>query len=412
MSKIKNAVALSDIHLGMDIGYLYAKEPNNPKYVKNRAALLDLLKSLGPQEELILNGDVLDLSLAGHDEIIRDLKALFALISETGPYERIVYIPGNHDHHFWRELGEEVYIDGKISQGQEPPGHKIYPYCFVDERFSCIDPNLPCKIVLTYLWPKDKPMPEIAVKYPHHLAKITSSDGKEHYYLFTHGHFLEDMFKPVNYLIEPARIDELEAFNNLWLEAVDYDLGHAGRLSERVRQLVSDYNKGGKGARETIKKIRNELYKNLKEKLKLKWPKTWLLKWILCLFSNNIPLEEKKSGLFKVAINEKLKESIVDYIRKYILQRYVKGKKMEYHLRVDEDIPTPFTFVFGHTHRPVRGDAVKEAKVVIDGENYPLANTGGWLRTDGTGAANGENAGVLVIDEAGVRWETLEGKLE
>ena len=33
------------------------------------------------------------------------------------------------------------------------------------------------------------------------------------------------------------------------------------------------------------------------------------------------------------------------------------------------------------------------------------------MRTDGTGKANGENAGVLVIDQEGVRWETLEGKL-
>jgi hypothetical protein len=39
-------------------------------------------------------------------------------------------------------------------------------------------------------------------------------------------------------------------------------------------------------------------------------------------------------------------------------------------------------------------------------------NTGGWLRTDGTKAENGENAGVLVVDKEGARWETLEGKLE
>ncbi len=54
----------------------------------------------------------------------------------------------------------------------------------------------------------------------------------------------------------------------------------------------------------------------------------------------------------------------------------------------------------------------EEAKVVIEGKTYPLANNGGWLRTDGTEEANGENAGILGIDGAGIRWETLEGKIE
>jgi len=101
--------------------------------------------------------------------------------------------------------------------------------------------------------------------------------------------------------------------------------------------------------------------------------------------------------------------SIVDYIKTYIVQRYRKGKSEEYFLPCDEDIPTPFTFVFGHTHRPLRGKDLWETRVIIQGKEYPLANTGGWLRTDGKG--NGENAGVLVINKNGILWETLEGRL-
>ena len=233
MSKIKSAIALSDLHLGKDKGYLYSKDP---KYKKNRDAVLTLLQSLGAQDELILVGDFLELSLSGHNEIYNEVKAFFTILAETGPYNRIIFIPGNHDHHFWRRLGEQVYINGKISQGQDPPDHEEYPFCFVDERFSSKDPKLPCKIILEELWPKKKPKPEFVIKYPHHLVKVVDKD-KEENYLFTHGHFLEDLFKPVNCLIDPARIDELEAFNNVWLEAFDYHLGHAGRLSKCIYEM-------------------------------------------------------------------------------------------------------------------------------------------------------------------------------
>ena len=414
MSDIKTAVALSDLHLGGDIGYLYSKDPNDHKFQKNRKALLNLLNHLGPQDEVILNGDFLDLAMAGLDEIYRDVRAFFIILSETGPYKRIVFIPGNHDHHFWRALGEQVHVNGKIGQGEKLPGHDEYPYCFVDQRFSSQDPELTCQIILEDLWPKNKPVPEIVVKYPHHLAKVISDSEDEQYYLFTHGHFLEDLFKPVNILIEPARLDELEAFNNLWLEAFDYHLGHAGRLSDRVREIMRAYKEGGKEDKQKVKDVRDEIYRRLKEKLKLKCPITCLLKCglnlIVKLIVKKIPME-KKSGLFRVPIDEKLKGSIADYIEKYILQRYRKGKAKDYHFPSDADIPIPFTFVFGHTHRPVRGKDIEDAKVTVQGKTYPLANTGGWLRTDGTKAI-GENAGVLVIYKAGVRWETLEGKLE
>lgn len=411
MSKTKSTIALSDLHLGRDVSYLNSR---NPSYKKNRAALSSLLKKLGPQDELILAGDILELSLGGLDEVYTDLKEFFGLLSESSQYQRIVYVPGNHDHHFWRALGEQVHIDGRIARGINPPGNDEYPFCFVDERFSSQDPNLPCTINVAYLWPEGMPKPEIVVKYPHHLSKIFSENGKEHYYLFTHGHFLEELFRPVNFLIDPARLEELEAFNNIWLEACDYHLGQAGRLSDRARDLVSRYEKGGTEAKEEVKKILNEVFENLKKKLRLGWPKTWLLGWIKSYLGSllkKMPLEPK-SGLFGVSIDEKLKADIAEYIEKYVLHRYRRGKAKEYRFPSDKDIPTPFTFVFGHTHRPVKKGRKQGTEIVIQGKSYPLANTGGWLRTDGTGAANGENAGVLVIDHDGARWESLEGELQ
>ena len=413
MKRIRSAIALSDLHLGKKESYLYSKDAN---FQNNRKALIDLLKKLGPQDEIVLLGDFLELSLAGLDEVYSDAKTFFALLAEAGPVRRIVYVPGNHDHHFWRSLAEQVHINGKIHDGQDPPCSETYPYCFVDERFSSKDKKLPCRIILEDLWPKKKKKPEFVVKYPHHLIEVVSEEGEKIYYLFTHGHFFEDLFKPINFLIEPAHLEELEAFNNGWLEFFDYHLGHAGKLSEEVKKIEKNFQEGDTKAKKTIRNVLKEIYKSLVQKLHLRCPWTCVLKcgiklvqrWIL----KKTPMD-KKSGLFGVpSIDDKLKRKIADYIENYILKRYRKGKAEDYYFPTDADIPKPFTLVFGHTHRPIRGEETSKAEVSVDGITYPLANTGGWISTDGTGAANGENAGILLIDKKGARWETLEGQLQ
>ena len=405
MSIIKTAIALSDLHLGRDVSYLNSREKNS--YQNNREALLDLLNSLGPQDEIILNGDFLELSLGGLDEVYDDVKEFFSLLSETGPYKKIVYIPGNHDHHFWRTLGEQVYICGRINKKEKPLTKQEYPFYFVDRRFSSKNSDLPCNIILPDLWPEGKQPPEFVVKYPHHLASVTLAYGKERYFLFTHGHFLEAYFKPMNNIIEPAHLEELEAFNSIWLEALCYHLGHAGRLSQNVKIVADAYEKGGEKARKKVKKILNSIYENMAKKAKLRWPKTWLLKWGLKSTVKFIPKEER-SGLFKVAINEDLKAEIEKYIQKYIVMRYQEGRARELSLPSDKNIPSPLTFVFGHTHRPTKDI---DEKIAIQGETYYIANTGGWLRIDSEKSV-GENAGVLVINQDGIRWESLEGRLK
>ena len=74
MRKVKTVVAMSDLHLGRDLGYLHSEDP---RYPGNRAALLELLLEIGPQDELILNGDLLELSMAGLDRAYADLREFF-----------------------------------------------------------------------------------------------------------------------------------------------------------------------------------------------------------------------------------------------------------------------------------------------------------------------------------------------
>ncbi|MBN1348263.1 metallophosphoesterase [candidate division KSB1 bacterium] len=406
MSTIKTAIAVSDLHLGVPDSYLHSKDAN---YSKNMAAVRKLLQKLGPQDEFILNGDFLDLAVGSLDLVYADAKQFFKLLSESGPYKRIVFIPGNHDHHYWRALGEKACIDGRLSQDQLPPGHFEYSCRFVDARYSSKDSELPFRLLLSYAWPNETKMPEIVVKYPHHLVKVDLGNNTKAHYLVTHSHFLENRFKVADYVIESAHLEELEAFNNFWLETFNYYWGHAGRFSDKVRSIEEGYRKDEDEARRIVKEVLDGVYLNVVKKFNLCWPKTWLLKWILKLVVNNISLEDT-TKLRGTAVDEKLKQAIQDYIDKYILKRYRKGNAEKYGFPSDSDIPTPFTFVFGHTHRPIHNEDLPDTKLDIDGKTFPLANTGGWLRSDSQ-TPRGEYAGVLLIDKKGVNWTSLEDQL-
>ncbi len=221
---------------------------------------------------------------------------------------------------------------------------------------------------------------------------------------------MEKLFRPVNLIIEPARIDELEAFNNIWLEAFDYHLGQAGRLSETVKEIVKNYETGGPQAKETMQKVLKEILANMKRKMKLSWFKTLIFKICFKLTLKKIPTE-KECGLYKAPLDDELKLNVKNYIHNYILKRYQKDKAEELHLKVAKDIPVPFTFVFGHTHRPLmKAEELAEAEIIIDKLTYPILNTGGWIRSDDE-TSNGEDAGVLVLNEKGAEWKSLAGQL-
>lgn len=405
MSTVERAYALSDLHLGNPLNYL---RTGTPAFTQNLQATGDLFNALGPADEIILNGDIFELALAGHDEICRDARAFFNLLAEMNHFQRIIFVPGNHDHHFWVSQAEQVHIYGKIKTHTPPPGHFKYPCCFIDERFSSTDENVPCDILIQHFWPDGKSRPEFVMKYPHHLIEIPQPDGQRMPYLITHGHFLENRFKPVNYLIEPAHLEELEAFNNFWLESFNYHWGHAGRFSDNVRRIEDGYRLGEAEAREAAQKVLDEIQVNLRRKLKLNLIHSILLKWGMKLLLKKMPLKGG-SPLRNQAIDAEIKQRITDYITKYVIQRYIAGKSEEYFFPGDGDIPKPFTFIFGHTHRPIAG--ADSPEITIAYQKYSLANTGGWLRIEEPGAIPGATAGVLIIDQTGTSWKSLEGKL-
>ncbi|NOZ61563.1 MAG: hypothetical protein GXO74_07755 [Calditrichaeota bacterium] len=406
MRTVNSAIVMSDLHLGRELSYL---DTRHPSFEQNRQHFWEVLEQAGEVEEIIINGDFFEIAMEGWSDVCEQARAFFRALAKVSSPQRIVYIPGNHDHHLWQSLVERFYIFSAIRNRRDLPDQAHYPLYFVDRKFSSANPEHAAHMILPDLWPDKKSRPEFIIKYPHHLLGVKTKQGID-YYFFTHGHFLEPLFRPLNFLIEPARIDELEGFNALWLESFNYHLGHASRLSKRVMAILSSYEQGYRKSKKKINRILNEIFLNVKRKTHLGDVGSFFLKMGMKFVLRYFP-KEGSSALFQRPIDRNLLSEIDNYLEKYIFQRYRPENYERLFLPSRDKIPVPFTFVFGHTHRPnFMPQDLAFSKIKLDSEKISVLNTGGWLRIDSE-KQNGENAGILLINEQGNQWLSLAGKL-
>ena len=128
-------VCLSDMHLGEeDSLFTQLKKDSaeidvgNPSPVMKN--LVNCLKEIifknesGKKPTLILNGDILELALATTDQAALVFDQFIKLVMPENKelFEKIIYIPGNHDHHLWetaREIQYANYIKDKNRKEDE-----------------------------------------------------------------------------------------------------------------------------------------------------------------------------------------------------------------------------------------------------------------------------------------------------
>ena len=310
---IKKAVAMSDLHLGQEESIL------NPVFFprSNLKGLAGQINSLGKIDELIILGDFMDFSLATLREAYKNARDFFSIVGKLDNIDEIVYIPGNHDHHLWLELVEAEEVIDKVRQGRVPAEIDNYVENLVDRSFGGGHKEL----FLCSLLPlrNDGTKVKLKVKYPHHLRSF--GEGKRSY-LFTHGHYLEDVFKPVNLLIEPGFLAELEAFNCLWLEGLWYHMGQSGRFGQLIEKVFEDLREG---KIETPSSLIAKAVSLVETKYKIFWLKVPLIKkltnWYVRGRLRAFGLK-KRADLAGSPIDEEQKLKIQDYIEKFVLSRY------------------------------------------------------------------------------------------
>lgn len=124
-------------------------------------------------EELILLGDIVDLSEAEDLDACRRAKEFFTRLLDDVDVGRIVFVPGNHDHHLWVKVLREKRPAAK--KGRRPvipdlPWTCENPAAFVD---ACLPPA----------------RPPTEVRYPCYAL-----GDERRYFFFDHGHLFSPLF--------------------------------------------------------------------------------------------------------------------------------------------------------------------------------------------------------------------------
>jgi predicted phosphodiesterase len=224
-----NYIIMSDLHLG---------EEECSFVEKNHAKkLAEELKSIGNIDEIILLGDIMDLALSPIQDVTDQFKKFLSAIADIS--KKIVYIPGNHDHHIWTLHIERNYIE-RMSEGEI-----FYRPAYTDIEFAGKLSFISGYLLDGY---KDK----LIVKYPTHEINLKVG-GKTKRCLLHHGHqiygigvrllSLEEALKDIKESL--VRMEELELQNIGVYELFWFYLELSSRLRDQIEKNWENYGAFG-----------------------------------------------------------------------------------------------------------------------------------------------------------------------
>lgn len=397
------AMVLSDLHLGEESSVLHYGQKFKKGEQPATNTLTKLIKKVAANEKipfLILAGDTLDFSLASVQDAVADFRLFLADVHEF--FDNFVYIPGNHDHHIWRTLQEQVFVVNRIKEGKKI---RIFPQeqigTIKDGKIIAkgVDPKrlLGAKTFLNDLLPPDAKKKNFAVTYPNLFLEFENSEKD---ILITHGHFFEaawtlvsDIFKK-SLNLTTMNYKALERINSPLTEFGWYGLGQAGKLSHFIEELykeiknsedkkltlalndVKDYLdelwtfKPAKreGFFSMIRGVFSEVKAGIKEELSDQALKlmTYLVKSLV------ISQVEEREAYTGGSPLRHFPNILDDPTKKDIIKRYISyGLGRPYEFKTNQ-------IIFGHTHIPIRNGSIE---TTVDGRPRYIAafNTGGWV---------------------------------
>ena len=399
-------VCLSDLHLGADSSVLTDLQPDSlaidtdrpsPVLVQFVACLRELLARNGSARKptLILNGDLLEMALADTNQAAmvfqRFVELVFPENGEALFAPRIIYLPGNHDHHVWESARETQYLTYvsrlPVEASLEAPWHTTK---MVDP--DPVEEHLTTTVIRRYPHLRDI---QVDVVYPN-LA-LRSEDGRT-CVIVSHGHYIESLYSlmsTLNTMIFPGHpapkiVYDLEAENFAWIDFFWSTMGRSGDVGRDIGLLYDKLQD-----QEKLDQLIANLSRSLVEKYgHWRWAEgaeTKGLEWVLDqTIGRGLVLEKHVSA-------EALSPSAQEGLRWYL-----EGPSFE-QFRVENSgvIPDDVTFIFGHTHKPF------QQELSFAGYPGPLKvyNSGGWI-VDTVRPSPVYGAAVVLVD-ASLRTTSL-----
>lgn len=377
-------VCLSDMHLGEEDSLLTnlktsstETDPTSPSPVMEQ--MVECLKELILKNEsdkkptLILNGDILEMALSTTNEAAMVFERFIELImpEDNKFFERIIYIPGNHDHHLWesaRETQYANYIMKKIKPRDKLPVPWHTTNMFIENELDPVPSYFLSRLVQRYPHLKDF---FITVAYPN--FGLFKEENKKSV-VFHHGHYIESLYYLMSTLKslifsdrkEPEHVWDIEAENFAWIDFFWSAMGRSGEAGQDVELIYEKMQN-----KEEFKKLLYNLADNLAKKYDLPgWGdrmEAKILKWI---FNAAV---EKVMGSERVQTDKDLSRDAEKGLRVYMNGPLRKQILKEF--QKEGNMPSSMTFIFGHTHKPFQRDMnFKGYSGWVD-----VYNTGGWV---------------------------------
>ena len=402
-------VCLSDMHLGAQNSLLTnlktassdidhsAPSPLLVKLIDCLNSLIGLNADQNFKPTLILNGDILEFALAEDNDAVMCFEGLIDLIvpqDGKGLFDRIIFNPGNHDHHLWETARETQYANFLSEDPIAKWGStKIPTPWHVTELFGFPEKLLSSYFLTSFIRRRSdlkQSKRTIETAYPN--LGLKRDDGKK-IVVFHHGHFTEDMYLLMSTLRTmlfpqnpnlPEDIWGWEEENFAWIDFFWSTLGRSGDVGKGVGSVYEKLQDD-----KQVKILLAHLAAGLADKFKIPlMPGSIEAKLIDSALG---PLVDKIRSLERSKPGVELSDESEKGLWRYMegpLKRQIKRELKS------ENVPSDVSFVFGHTHKPFEQD--------MNFDGYPgwvhVYNSGGWV-VDTVNRQYLHGGAVVLIDE-------------
>lgn len=400
-------VVLTDLHLGDDGSILTHLTPDGDRVDASQPAtpllcLVEVLRDLVGRNRgdgrptLIVNGDFLDLAVSRLDAALTHFRQFAALVlAPSDPlFDRIVFLPGNHDHHLW-EIARETQYAAAIDRAGAvlPPMRHTTP--------PTIEGGVPSFLLSRLLRsvlpdePDEDRLRRLVVVYPNLV--LTAGDRRA--VILHHGHYAEGIYHLVSRAYrwlfpgrpEPSTVEALEGENFAWIDFFWSLLGRSGAAAPDIETLSEMLHYP-----EHVGEYADELAERAAAARDIPWiPGDALEKRALKQIFSSIA--ERFAG-------ERFhRERVCTAETMGVLGRYLFGPTLDQVGAHLGNVPAELAFLWGHTHKPFE-KILRERR---SGRDVAVYNSGGWVIDSMTPAPTIGASAILMnpsLDIATVRF--------
>ena len=377
-------VSLSDLHFGEEdsvLTNLAVGKPDSQVTEPSQCmeALINYLHAIKhrlnegkPIPYLILNGDIIELATSSYPVAVANFRIFLATLAQRRVFDRLVYLPGNHDHGLWSQIRDTYFIESLSRQLEAPKGlEHTTPLSSPREShiLTLLTSNLPMQAI----------SPPFFVANP--IFRLRSREGHE--FLFHHGHLLESTYKMLTVLHDrllsnlsiaeltkkPLRdhIAQIEKENWPWLDFVWSGFARAGRVGNTT-EAIYELLKKPQGVEKLVKRVGDLLRNELNIPFVPDGLEDDLFRFLLrkALEARGIGSAERADQT-KKPFNPDVQAMV-----KQFLSHYIKNQMTKEGFQPAEDNTS---FIFGHIHKPFFEE-------FVDGDSgfgtTRVINSGGW----------------------------------